>query len=229
VTALWVTLGICGFLTLLMLLRFGIEASVTDKRILTEIGQESTSYNVEVALRAAGLRHVLLPRKPAKKLRPPIIKKRKPAKKKPDKPKKPLSEHIQSITALLQSVRHTKRPPFRSMHVSLNAFTVIGTDDACKTAKEYGAVCAALSILTPLLYQTFDVHNCSIRVDADFSVSWTRVGLDVQLTTCLGSLILDGLAFLIAYLYYRPKTKVKEENKSGRKGYKTWKSIRSTK
>ena len=147
-------------------------------------------------------------------------KEKKDKKKKETKPKekKSLSEILGLVTALLKAVRKTLHPLFKAIHLTVDAALVVATDDAYKTAMQYGEICAALSQLTPLLYKIFSVHACSIRADADFASDKMRAKGHVRVTTSLGGLLGAGLVFLITFLRVRPKKK--RAGKPGRKDHK---------
>ena len=196
-TALWVTLGIAAFFLLLFSLRIGIDADFDPKPV--------------VRAGAGGIFRQIYPRR--RKIGAKPKKKRPKRAKKPAEPEKPaekappvpLSDRLLQITALLRAVRRAVRPLFRAIHLSVDVSVAVASDDACRTAKEYGAICAALSVLTPALYQVFSVHDCSIRVDADFTGTRLRARGHIRITTTLGGIAGAGLIFLFTWLRVRPK------------------------
>ncbi|MEA4824320.1 MAG: DUF2953 domain-containing protein [Clostridiaceae bacterium] len=212
-TTLWVLLGITAFFVLLFALRFGIDLNfdlAASPRFVIRIG-------------VGGIFGEIYPRKKRKPLKK--AEKRKKwrlfHRKKPKKqeettekaPPAPLSEKLKQLSALLKAVRRAAHPLCKAIHLSIDAAVVAASDDAYNTAMEYGAVCAAMSMLTPTLYQVFSVHDCSIRVDADFSQPKFYARGQIRVTTTIGGLLGAGLVFLFTYLRVRPKRKRKISNR----------------
>lgn len=163
-----ILLIIIGVLLLLFLLlmsvRTGVEAVGVDGEIAVD-------------LRWGVLRIPIYPRTP----KPP--KEEKPEKEKPEKApkeKKPpkyrysfnreafeLGEIIDVVLTLLDELTGTLR--FSRLRVRV----LIGTDDAAKTGMRLGQASAVIGMLTPVLENTFDMHDYQITVDADFDATTT--------------------------------------------------------
>lgn len=211
-TALWVFIGIAGFFGLLFALRFGVGVSF----------DPAVCSGPVVRIGAGGIFWQIYPRKkrkpPEKAKKKRLFRLKKPKKKKEaaeKAPPKPLSEKLKRLDALLKAIRRAARPLCKAIHLSVDAAIVAASGDAYNTAMEYGAICAALSMLTPTLYQVFSVHDCSIRVDADFSQPKFYARGHIRVTTTIGGILGAGLVFLFAYLRVRPKKKRKISNRKG--------------
>ncbi len=130
--------------------------------------------------------------------------------------KRPLSEILDLVSALLAGVRRMLRPLFKAIHLNIDVSLAVASGDASQTAITYGRICAALSQLVPQLYNIFSVHDCRVHVDADFASDKLRVRGSLAVTTSLGGLLGAGFAFLFAFL--RVYLSKKQGRKSRQKG-----------
>jgi len=103
------------------------------------------------------------------------------------KPKKSMSEILDSISMIRSIAAEVIRRFFKHLRIDVARVKVkVATGDAATTAVAYGAVCASLNVLLPVLYE---VKNFSLPKEKDFSVEPDFVGdtpeLDVKLSFSL--------------------------------------------
>ena len=142
---------------------------------------------------------------------------------KPEKPKKMnyirwLKPHsLHDILGLVGDGCATLSPGMRSItkhlrfrHVNLRL--IVSTDDAAKTAKTYGAICAAFSNLHAQLCCVFDIEADSLRILADYErESFDFEGsmeIRVSPMALIAILLVFGFKFLsVSYPRYRRERK----------------------
>lgn len=178
--------------------------------MLIPIGADIAYMGGEFSLSAkvCGVLLQLFPKPPADETVPKKEKKpKKPKKPKPEKPqaegapakkKLNLSFTKEEIFSLVKKViKHFGRfnKKFKVDRFLLH-YTAAG-DDPYKTAVTFGYVNAALSSLAPLCRQRFDVSDCDVRTDIDFSKEAMEVDFGMAFSIRIGAFF--GLIFGIAF------------------------------
>ena len=217
-TGLWIALGIVGFFTLILCARIGVQVHFGGTLTVC-VGALGKYFQIVPKKRIS-----LKKKKKAKKNKKSKPKPEQTSKPKEDKPKKKkkvnLTAILDLVIAALKGLGRTILKLSKSIHISANVWVELASDDAAKTAETYGKISAALGVVTPELYRIFSVHDCSIRLDADFLDEKTDVRGNVQVTTSLGGILGFAFAFLGSFLkeYLRRR---RQHSKPREHGFKT--------
>ena len=193
---MWLWLVLAGLLILLLCLRVGVR-----------IALEEGSF-------AAWL---LVGPKPVQ-VYPPKKKKPATAPKKPKENKKsaPKSEKPKpTVHALCQYAKlglSAFGALIRGLRVDLlRLYAVIHSEDAAQTAIQYGAACAAVTGILPVLDSTLRIQKKDIQIDAGFQGQGSLL-LDLQITAAIGRLLAIGFVYVWKFILLQRKVKKHEQS-----------------
>jgi len=151
-------------------------------------------------------------------------KKKKKAKKKDEKKpdiisstikEKGLLEAIRQVAELLKLVMETAGKVLRHTVISkLNVRIVSASDDAAKTAIEYGSVCAGVYTLIAALQNAMKIRRHNIDIKPDFDKQKPEIEVDITVRI----LIIFVVTALISALFKYMKTQKSTENPKQKKG-----------
>lgn len=210
-TALWILLALAALLTLICLLRVGVDAAY-----------EAGALTLKVVAGPVDL--TILPKKPKpeKPKKPKKEKKKKPKKPKKPEPEKPKEKPKLSLSflvgvakAALQAVNTFRR----KLHVDVFRLVFIaGGPDPYDVAMLTGRVRAALDGLYPLAKRALIIRERDVRVGADFLADKPDVSGRLKLTIRIGQVLGIGVVFafkaLRLYLQDRKKQKTEQTGKA---------------
>lgn len=209
----WIILGvIVALITLIMLIPIGADVNYED-------GELTLSAKV------CGILLQLIPKKPADESKPK--KEKKP--KKPKKPKKEkkaktaeaegtekprkklkLSFNRDEILGLIKAVIKGFGIFGRKLNVDrFMLHYVAGGKDPYNTAMTYGYVNGALSSLAPMCSKRFDVKDCSVWTDVDFTAEMMKLDAGIALTIRIGAIFRMVFTILFGALWILIKNKVR--------------------
>ena len=193
---MWLWLVLAGLLILLLCLRVGVR-----------IALEEGSF-------AAWL---LVGPKPVQVF-PPKKKKPATAPKKAKEPKKsaPKAEKPKpTVHALCQYAKlglSAFGALIRGLRVDLlRLYAVIHSEDAAQTAIQYGAACAAVTGILPVLDSTLRIQKKDIQIDAGFQGQGSLL-LDLQITAAIGRLLAIGFVYVWKFILLQRKVKKHEQS-----------------
>lgn len=203
----------------------GILVAVIALIMVIPIGADVGFEEGELRLSAkvAGILIELLPKpprdesKPAKEKKP---KKEKPKKDKPPKEKKPLNFSREEILSLVKKALSKFGRFGRKFRVErFLLHYVAGGKDPYDVASTFGYVNAALSSLAPVCAERFEVKDCSVRTDIDFSLEKTKVDFGLCLTIRIGAIfsLAFGLVFAALGVLIRNKLRLFREKRQNRR------------
>ena len=212
-TALWILLALAALLTLICLLRVGVDAAY-----------EAGALTLKVVAGPVNL--TILPKKP-KPEKPKKEKKKKPKKPKKPKPEKPKEKQKLSLSflvgvakAALQAVNTFRR----KLHVDVFRLVFIaGGPDPYDVAMLAGRVRAALDGLYPLARRALIIRERDVRVGADFLADKPDVSGRLKLTIRIGQVLGIGIvfAFQALRLYLQDRKKQKSDKSQTSKSAET--------
>ncbi len=216
----WIILGV--FLALLALILF-IPLGV-------DLGNEGGQFHLSA--KVGGLLIQLLPKTEKKPKKEKEEKKKKKKKKAEDegeesepKPKKKRSlpfnrdELLELLRVALRSIGKFGR----AWHVDRFVLHYVAAgNDPYDTAMTYGWVNAALSSLSPLCQKRFQVRDCSVWTDVDFTQDKTFLELGLAMTITFWRLngVINSLLFGALKILIRSKRRKKKEAKALKKAQK---------
>lgn len=95
-------------------------------------------------------------------------------------------------------------------------YTAAG-DDPYNTAVTFGYINAALSSLAPLCRERFDVKDCDVRTDIDFSREKTEVDFGIAFSIRIGAIfgLVFGIAFSALGILIKNKLRLRAEKRHG--------------
>ncbi len=208
----WIILGIfVALLLLILFLPFGVD-----------LGNEGGSFHLSAKL--GGFLIQILPKKPGAEKKPKKEKKKK--KKKPvteeeeeEKPKKKrsLPFNRDELLELLHIVGKTLGKFGRAWKVDRFVLHYIAAgDDPYDTAVTYGKVNAVLSSLAPVCSRRFQVKDCSVWTDVDFTADKTFLegGLAMTINFWRINGVINCLLFGALKVLIRSKRRKKREKKA---------------
>ena len=193
-----------------------------------DVGYESGE--LRLSAKVCGMLLQLLPKPPADESKPP--KKKKPKKEKTPKAKKPegeaapkkkLSFNRDELLGLLRAVLKGFGRFGRKLNVDrfLLRYTAAGSDPY-DTAMEFAYVNAALSGLAPICRKRFDVKDCRVRTDVDFTAEKTAVDFGLAVTIRVGQIF--GVIFTIIFgalgILIKNKLRLAKEKRQAKKAGK---------
>ena len=206
-------------ITVIMLIPVGVDLGYEQEKL-------------HLSAKADGLLIQLFP-KPPKKADDKPEKEKKPKKEKKKKEPKPDEEakpkkklkfdfNLDEIMELIRAVFRGLGKFGRKLKVSrfVLHFTAAGKDPY-NTAMLYGYVNAALSSLAPLCKRRFDVSDCDVWTDVDFTADFPKLELGLAITIRIGQIVGVGLSIGFAALgilirnWFRLKKEARENKKNG--------------
>lgn len=202
-----------GLIALIMLIPIGADIGYEDGELA-------------VSAKAAGLLIQLIPKppkdesKPKKEKKPRKPKKEKPKKEKPPKEKKPLNFSRDEIFSLVKKVLSKFGRFGRKFRVErFLLHYVAGGKEPYDVASTFGYVNAALSSLAPICAKRFEVKDCSVRTDIDFSLEKPKIDFGICITLRIGAIfaLAFGLVFAAAGILIKNKTRLLIEKLKNRK------------
>lgn len=191
---------------MLALIIIGILVAIIALIMIIPIGADIGYEDGElrVSAKAAGILLQLIPKppkdetKPKKEKKPRKPKKEKPKKEKKPKEKKPLNFSKEEIFSLVKKVLNKFGRFGRKFRVErFLLHYVAGGKDPYDVASTFGYVNAALSSLAPFCAKRFDVKDCSVRTDVDFSLEKTKIDFGICVTLRIGAIF--ALAFGVVF------------------------------
>ena len=208
-TALWILLALAALLTLICLLRVGVDAAY-----------EAGALTLKVVAGPVDL--TILPKKPKpeKPKKPKKEKKKKPKKPKPEKPKEKPKLSLAFLVGVAKAALQAVNTFRRKLHVDVFRLVFIaGGDDPYDVAMLTGRVRAALDGLYPLAKRALIIRERDVRVGADFLADKPDVSGRLKLTIRIGQVLGIGIVFafraLRLYLKDR-KNQTSEEPKQSK-------------
>ena len=218
----WIILGIfLALLLLILFLLFGVD-----------LGNEGGSFHLSAKL--GGFLIQILPKKPGAEKK--TKKEKKPKKKKKKKPvteeqeqepkpkkKRSLPFNRDEILEILRVALKTVGKFGRAWKVDRFVLHYIAAgDDPYDTAMTYGKVNAALSSLAPLCSRRFQVKDCSVWTDVDFTADKTffEGGLAMTINFWRINGVINCLLFGALKVLIRSKRRRKKEKKALEKAQK---------
>ena len=212
----WIILGIIVALILLILfIPIGVD-----------LGNEGGEFHLSAKVSALLIQ--ILPKKPEEEKKPKKEKKKKKKKKK--KPEEEEGEEKRSLPfnrderlELLRIVLKGIGKFGRAWKVDRFVLHYIAAgDDPYDTAMTYGKVNAALSSLAPLCKKRFQVRDCSVWTDVDFTRDKTFLELGLAMTITFWRLngVINSLLFGALKILIRSKRRKKKEAKALKKAQK---------
>jgi hypothetical protein len=217
----WIILGvIVALLLLLLLIPLGVD-----------LGYEQGEFHLSAKIGPKLVR--LFPKKPGED-KPKKEKKLKKKKKKPEKepqedeeekPKKKRSLPFDrdELLDLVRTVLRGIGKFGRAWHVDRFVLHYVAAgNDPYDTAMTYGWVNAALSSLSPLCQKRFQVRDCSVWTDVDFTRDKTFLELGLAMTITFWRLngVINSLLFGALKILIRSKRRKKKEAKALKKAQK---------
>ena len=204
---------IVALVTLLMLIPIGADIDYED-------GHFALSAKV------SGVLIQILPRptevesgkKKKKKEKKP--KKEKPKKEKPPKEKKKLNFTKEEILLLVKKVLNRFGRFGKKFKVDRFLLHYIAAGkDPYDTAVNFGYVNAALSSLAPLCAQRFDVKDCEVWTDIDFSQEKKKIDFGLAFSIRIGAIfgLLFGIVFSALGILLRNKLRLIKEKRLAKK------------
>ncbi len=209
----WIILGvIVALITLIMLIPIGADVNYED-------GELTLSAKV------SGVLLQLIPKKPVDESKPK--KEKKPKKpKKPKKQKKPkrakpegaekpkkklkLSFNKDEILGLIKAVIKGFGVFGRKLNVDrFMLHYVAGGKDPYDTAMTFGYVNGALSSLAPMCSKRFNVKDCSVWTDVDFTAEKMKIDAGIALTIRIGAIFRMVFTIIFGALWILIKNKVR--------------------
>ncbi len=209
----WIILGvIVALITLIMLIPIGADVNY-------EGGQLALSAKV------SGLLIQLIPKAPPDESKPKKEKKPKKAKK-PKKQKKPkkapaegeakpkkklsLNFNMDEILSLVKAVLRGFGVFGRKLNVDrFMLHLVAGGKDPYKTAVSFGYINAALSSLAPMCSKRFNVKDCSVWTDVDFTAEKMNVDAGIAVTIRIGAIFRMVFTIIFGALWILIKNKLR--------------------
>lgn len=216
----WIILGVIAALILLILL---IPIGV-------DVGNEGGEFHLSAKVSALLIQ--ILPKKPGEEKPKKEKKPKKKKKKKPEeetqepKPRKKreLPFNRDEILELLRTVLKGIGKFGRAWRVDRFVLHYVAAgDDPYDTAVTYGKVNAALSSLAPLCRRRFQVKDCSVWTDVDFTADKTFLEAGLAMTITLWRLfgVVNTLLFGALKILIRSKRRRRKEAKALKKAEKT--------
>lgn len=152
----------------------------------------------------------------------PFPKKEKPrkAEKKPReqsaKPKEKRAGSSPSLETLCQYAKlglSALGAVLRGLRVDLlRCYAVIHCEeDAAQTAIQYGAACAAVTAVLPMMEQVLNIQEKDIQVDAGFQGQGSLL-LDLRITAAIGRLVAIGFVYAVKFILLQRKVKKNEQS-----------------
>ena len=93
----------------------------------------------------------------------------------------------------------------------LRLYAVIHSEDAAQTAIQYGAACAAVTGILPVLDSTLRIQKKDIQIDAGFQGQGSLL-LDLQITAAIGRLLAIGFVYVWKFILLQRKVKKHEQS-----------------
>ena len=177
---------------MLALIIIGILVAIIALIMIIPIGADIGYEDGElrVSAKAAGILLQLIPKPPKDET--------KPKKEKKPKEKKPLNFSKEEIFSLVKKVLNKFGRFGRKFRVErFLLHYVAGGKDPYDVASTFGYVNAALSSLAPFCAKRFDVKDCSVRTDVDFSLEKTKIDFGICVTLRIGAIF--ALAFGVVF------------------------------
>ncbi len=171
-----------------------------------DVGYESGE--LRLSAKVCGMLLQLLPKPPADESKPP---------------KKKLSFNRDELLGLLRAVLKGFGRFGRKLNVDrfLLRYTAAGSDPY-DTAMEFAYVNAALSGLAPICRKRFDVKDCRVRTDVDFTAEKTAVDFGLAVTIRVGQIF--GVIFTIIFgalgILIKNKLRLAKEKRQAKKAGK---------
>lgn len=121
-----------------------------------------------------------------------------------------LSEFLPLLDAVLKLLGDLrKKITVKSMELNL----ILGGDDACNLALNYGRAWAAVGNIIPLLEQVFRIKKRNIQVNCDFTALSTKIYTRLRITITLWRLV--SLLTKYGMPVYREYQKIINNNEGG--------------
>ena len=213
---------------MIALIVIGILAAVIALIMLIPIGADIgyEEGELRVSAKAAGILLQIIPKppkdetKPKKEKKPKKPKKEKPKKEKPPKEKKPLNFSKEEIFSLVKKVLNRFGRFGRKFRVErFLLHYVAGGKDPYDVASTFGYVNAAISSLAPVCARRFEVKDCSVRTDVDFSLEKMKIDFGICVTIRIGAIfaLAFGVAFAALGILIKNKIRLFRERPRGKK------------
>lgn len=214
---------------MIALIIIGVIVAIITLIMLVPIGADIAYENGQFSLsaKAAGLLIQILPKsppdesKPKKEKKPKKAKKpKKPKKEKPKKEKKKLQFSKEEIFSLVKKVLSKFGRFGRKFNVDRFLLHYIAAGkDPYDTAVNFAYVNAALSSLAPMCSQRFNVKDCEVWTDIDFTIEKKKIDFGLAFTIRIGAIfaLLFGVVFSALGILIRNKLRLFKEKLHSRK------------
>ena len=93
----------------------------------------------------------------------------------------------------------------------LRCYAVIHEEDAAQTAIRYGAACAAVTGVLPVMDGVLNIKKKDIQIDVDFQGAASLL-LDIRITAAVGRLLAIGLVYAFKFILLQRKVKKNEQS-----------------
>ena len=207
-----IILGILiGLIVLILLIPVGADLGYEDGRL-------------HLSAKVMGLQLQLFPKPPPDPNKPPKPKKPKKEKKKKEpaeeeekpKQKKKLPFNRDELLELLKIALRGFGRFGRKFKVDRFVLRYVAAGfDPCNVARTYGWVNAALSSLAPICRRRFEVKDCEVSTDVDFTADWPHLdlglGFSIRIGQILGTVL--GIGFGALGILLRSKRRRRREAK----------------
>ena len=112
------------------------------------------------------------------------------------------------VSSLLQSVNSAIITLIKGLHIrSLYVKMIISSDDAAKTAMDYGKICGTYYALKGMIFSTMKVHEYDECIEPDYLARYSEYGFNLVLSISIGAVVKVGLVTVKTFLVNLIKNK----------------------